>query len=575
MSIGEGRTRRDEIPAQAPHRRAGLAERRVHDGVGPLARTGFLRVSRSWWQRVNFSLPLAFGALVFAVALFANGYRRTLAPDIHVDELIYTSVGQNLASGHGLSVQGQPFFWQPPLMFILEWPIANAFGLAGDGTFDATLQLRLLNDVVGALTAVAIFALGWRLRGAWAAWAMSLLFVTDPFVIRVTRRLYIEPFAALWILAALWVCYVSLGRWTWKRRVAVGVLFGLAVLSKELAAFALAVLVLLWLRREMSWKEPLLITTVAATTYMLYALWAVAEGNVSYFLALKRFQVNHLLGVFHLNGFNRPGASFVQALADNAGDYWTSYLCIALAVPATAWLWFRGDRTGRFLAAWSAVSFGFVAAMAKFGSLEDQSFYFLMLPVLCVLGYVYSFSLPRLVRDLRIAWRSSSPRRVAPTGIAVLIALVVGLAVLGPNLRVWAIRFGTGEDHGYTDLLASINQNVPRGAVIDSPGGSSEELKFAYPDGRYQLIRVVDPAQLRIQHIHWYVLRSKDVVLANGIDQRYYDYITAHATRVWFVSEHTFLDFGLWYVADPSKLPDVSFPLPAKPAVPLPQPTPQ
>ena len=512
-------------------------------------------------------------ALVFALAFVANGFRHQLAPDIHVDELIYANVGQNLANGHGLSVQGQPFFWQPPLFFLLEWPVAKVFGLGSVGVFDATFQFRLINGGIGALTAAGLFALGWRLRGAWTAWAMALLFLTDPFVVRVVRRLYIEPFAALWILAALWLCHASLGRWTWRRRVAVGVLFGLAVLSKELAAYALVIPVLLWLRREVSWKEPVAITAAAAATYAGYPIWAVLSGERSYFIALKRFQYDHLVGVFHFNGFNRPGVSFVQALADNAGDYWTSYVCIGLALLATAWLWFRGDRTGRFLAAWSAASFGFIAAMAKFGSLEDQFFYFLMLPVLATLGYVYSFALPRLVGGLRDAWRARDPQRLVAAVNAALVALVVALAVLRPNLQVWVLRFGTGQDHGYTQLLASIDSNVPRGATIDSPGGSSEELKFAYPDGRYTFVRAVDPASLRSQQIHWYVMRSKDIVLANGINQQYWDYLTGHATPVWRVDEHTFLDFGLWYVADPAALPDVHFPLPPpKPGAPLPEP---
>jgi len=511
--------------------------------------------------------------LVFALALVANGFRHALAPDIHVDELIYASVVQNLAGGKGLSVQGQPFFWQPPLFFLVEWPIAKVFGLAGVNTFDATLQLRLLNGGIGALTAAGLFALGWRLRGWWTAWAMALLFLTDPFVVRVVRRLYIEPFAALWILGALWLCHASAGRWTWRRRIATGVLFGLAILSKELAAYALLIPLILWLRRDLRWREPVGIVAAAAVTYALYPLWAAAVGERAYFLSLKRFQYDHLVGVFHFNGFNRPGVSFVQALADNAGDYWTSYVCIGLAVPATAYLWFRGDRTGRFLAAWSGTSFGLIAALAKFGSLEDQFFYFLMLPVLGVLGYVYSFALPGLWRRLRDAWRDREPLRLVAAVNAALVALVIALAVLRPNIQVWVTRFYTGQDHGYTDLLASIDRNIPAGQTIDSPGGSSEELRFAYPDNRYSLIRAVDPVQLRHDHIRWYVLRSKDISQVNGIDQRYYDWLTSHAVPVWLVSEHTFLDFGLWYVADPSALPDYPYPLPLpKPGAPLPHP---
>lgn len=509
--------------------------------------------------------------LAFAVAAF----RHAAAPDIFVDELIYASAGQNLSAGHGLVVQGLPFYWQPPLFFFFEWPFISIFGLTGAGTFAAALQLRLINAGIGALTAAGVFAFGWRIRGAWTAWPMALLFVTDPFVIRVTRRLYLEPFVAMWLLAALVLCYVSLGRWTWRRRAAVGVLFGLALLTKEVAGFALVIPFLLWVRRDVSWREPIAITASAVLTYMVYPLWAFAHGQWRNFIDLKVFQFHHLIGVFHINGFSTPGVpSFVQQVLTNAGDYWTSYLCISLAVPATIWLWFRGDRTGRFLASWSLASFGFIGAIAKFGSLEDQFFYYLMLPVVIVDGYAYSFALRGALYAVGTRWRRRDPvHRLALAMGGATVALGLAIAVLAPNASTWVRLFGVGQDHGYTDLLASIDEHVPRGAIIDSPGGSSEELKFAYPDGRYQLIRVLDPAQLRSEHIQWYVLSSKDVLLAAGINQPYYDYITSHAVPVWQTDEHTFADFGLWYVADPSTLPNVTFPLPPpKPSVQEPNP---
>ena len=34
---------------------------------------------------------------------------------------------QDVASGKGLTVQGMPFFWQPPLFFLVEAPIINLF----------------------------------------------------------------------------------------------------------------------------------------------------------------------------------------------------------------------------------------------------------------------------------------------------------------------------------------------------------------------------------------------------------------------------------------------------------------
>lgn len=497
---------------------------------------------------------LISATLIFVLAVFLNAFRHRAAPDLHIDELIYASVGQNLANGHGLSVQGQAFFWQPPLFFLLEWPMIWLGGLGGLNTLDLTLDMRVLNGVIGALTAACLLALGWRLRGPWTGWAMALLFVGDPFVIRVTRRFYLEPFAMLWVLAALWFCYASLDRWTWRRRVLAGVLFGGALLTKEVAFFALFVPVVLWLRREMSWREPLAIIAAAVATYMIYPMWSLTEGLGSQLLDLKLFQYQRLVGIFRYTGFNRPGVSLTQALADNAGDYWTSYVCILLAVPATAYLWFYGDRVGRFLAVWSATTFAYFAALAKFGTLNDQFFYFLMLPVLAVLGYAYAFNLPRVARSLAASWRSRQRAMLVRNTVVLGATLTVALLVLRPNAQIWVTRFGSGTDDGYVKLVAAIQRNVPAGAVIDCPGGSLEELHFVYPNGEYQLLREQRPELLRALGVHWFVLRSKDVYQHDGIDQHVYDYFTSRAKLVWGVDEHTFFKFGLYRIDDLSRL---------------------
>ncbi|HEX5273445.1 MAG TPA: hypothetical protein VFW33_23270, partial [Gemmataceae bacterium] len=441
-----GVRRRPALP-QAPPRPRALPqpeEWNAGDATAPRGRLAALR-----------AIPpgVALSALfLFALALFVNGFRHTVTPDIHIDEMIYASVGQDVGTGKGLTVQNMPFFWQPPLFFLVEAPIIKLFGLGQNGVMDVALQMRLLNAGIGAATAFGLFWLGWRLRGMWTGWAMALLYISDPFVIRVTRRLYLEPFAAIWILFALWFCWSSSGRWTWKRRAIAGLLFGCALLSKELTFFALGVPILLWIRREMSWKEPVGILGFAGLTYAAYPIWAWFAGWGGQFMDLKRFQYDRLVGVFQYTGWNRPGVSFVDALKVNAADYWTSYLCILLAVPAMIVLWRRRDRQSKFLSSWMLVTFVFFAGLVKFGTLNDQFFYYLMIPVLACVAYVYSFNLPNMYRQARAAWRRGDAVNLVYNINLGLIALVVALLVVRPNVEVWTQRFAVERDDGMVQI---------------------------------------------------------------------------------------------------------------------------
>jgi len=503
------------------------------------------------------SIPpsVAISALVlFALALFVNGFRHTVTPDIHIDEMIYASTGQNVATGKGLTVQDMPFFWQPPLFFLIEAPIIRLAGLSSSGVMDVALQMRLLNAGLGAATALGLFMLGWRLRGIWTGWAMGLLYISDPFVIRVTRRLYLEPFAAMWILFALWFCWSSSGRWTWKRRAIAGVLFGLALLSKELTFFALGVPILLWLRKEMSWKEPLGIIGFAALTYAIYPVWSYAVGWGGQFLSLKQFQYDRLVGVFQYTGWNRPGVSFTQALVVNAADYWTSYLCILLAVPAMVILWRRKDRASRFLSSWTLVTFVFFAGLVKFGTLNDQFFYYLMIPVLASVAYVYSFNIPQLLSGARRAWRRADPVSLVYNINVGLVVLVVGLLVIRPNVQVWTQRFAVENDDGFIRISGMLRNMVPSGAPIALPGAGSDILKFVYPNNDYQLLTEARPGVLAGRQVQWYVLSDKDIWLKNNLTQQLYDLIRRNGTEQWGVSEHTFWHIGIWYVPYPDRL---------------------
>lgn len=492
---------------------------------------------------------LVFTSLaIFAIALFLDSYRHQLTPDIHVDELIYANASQNLALGHGLSVQGQPFFWQAPLVFVIEWPIVALSHIGGWPTIDLALQLRILSGAAGALTAMLLFLWGRRLGGLWLGGSIVALFLADPFVERVLRRHYLEPFAGVWVVAFLWVCSSSAGRWTWRRRLFAGLLLGLSLLTKELTVYAFGILVVMALRRLARLRDLVSVGAVAAAVYAPYPIWALAQGLGSGFFDLKLYQYDRLIGLLHTSGLNRPGVSLTQTLAATAADYWPSYLLIAAAAPATAWLWFRRDRDRRFLGIWSAASYLLIAFLGAFGTLNEQFFYYLMIPVVVVDALMFVQALGYAARRAR-APRARRALRLLRVDSVLALALVAVL-FLRPDERLWQLRFGTEVDNGFPTVIEQIEKQVPSGQLIDLPGASLEILHFAFPNGEYKLAFDQSLPALATKNVHWLVMSSKDIE-QRRLDPAFYNDVRAASQERWGTDEHTFFHLALYQLAYP------------------------
>jgi len=487
--------------------------------------------------------------LLAALGFGLTAARHGVAPDVYADELVYSSAARAIATGHGLTVQGQPFFWQAPLFLTVEVPLIWAFHLAGQPAMQLALDLRPLNAAVAAATAVCLFGFVSQLGGLRAGWIAALLFLTTPYTATVARRLLVDPLAALLILVTLWACYRSLGRWSWRRRLATGLLLGSALLAKELTGYVFAVLVLLWVRREVRWTEPVAIGLTACCAYGAYPLWAAAGGLWPAFVRTKLGQAGRLVGAVHSTSL-AIGQHLGHAVVANAGDDWPSYLCLALSVPATVWLWRRPDRASRFVSTWAAVSLVFFAALFKFGSLHDQFVTYLMLASLASIGLAAATAgwprAPGLVSTLR-----SRQRRWAG------LAIMAGVAVLGvAGLATWARLYGTGRDDGIVSLVRVIDRTVPRGAAIGLPVSELELLHFAYPHGRYRLIDATAPPVLRRDGIRWVVFSTKDVA-GGEIGVPAYRALVRASRLVWRRTEPTFqtIELRLVRTAPPAPRP--------------------
>ncbi len=492
--------------------------------------------------------PTAGVALVLGLIAFAlAAYRSTSSPDLLADDLIYSSVGRNIAGGHGLTVQGQEFFWQPPLFPLLLAPVTRVFGLTDTSPLSSTLDLRILNAAFAGVTAIVLFLFVRRLWNARAGVVAALLYATDPYVLSVTRHLYIEPMAMLLVIAALWLVYESLGRWTLRRCLLVGAVFGLALLTKEITFYALLIPGLLVLQRQMRLRQLGIVAGVAACTYGVYAVWAVAAGYGQQFTSLKVHQTERFLGLVRYTGINAPGHSLPRTLQATAGDEWSSYLLLALAVPAAVWLWRRRTPAGRFLADWYAVSLVMVLFLGAFGTLNPQFVYYVMIPTTAVVAVVAeSLAAPALQRAV-------VPRATRLLRLASLAAPVVVIAVvLAQASWVWTRLDATGYDNGYLQMVSAIDHIVPARATIGVPRSMLELLHFAYPTGRYRLLQVVNPGEVRRHNVRWYVMSSKDPDFGD-LTSRFYNDVAAHGRLRWNFDGQTFHRLGLWSI-DPAAL---------------------
>src|SRR5450759_421223 len=232
-------------------RRTSSASRRRHDVTA--AEIASRKDSRSLtrpahepWRTMSAYGGVALGAVAMAiVALVIHGYRLSQSPDVIVDETVYYLVAHSVQVGTGLAFHplpgNNPFFLQPPLFFVVEAGWLSNFGSSGGDLFHALYAARFLNVVIAALTAAGIVVLGSRLWDAKAGVLMSALYVLDPFIQRGTRLNMLEPLAGLFVLVTVLLIlrYVDVRRRGWL--IAAGVSAGLALLSKEIAFFVLAV----------------------------------------------------------------------------------------------------------------------------------------------------------------------------------------------------------------------------------------------------------------------------------------------------------------------------------------------
>lgn len=428
------------------------------------------------YRRVNYLERLLRSSrlvvIVVALALAAmalRGFNITRSFDVFVDEITYVRISDTAINTFRLELYGEPFLLHPPAFFFLEGAFLKLVN-APDDLIPRIYTARYLNVGLAGLSAGVLFLLVARItRWGWGLLAAGL-FALDPFIIRINSQNLLDTAAIFWVLVGYWCLITGLdtqtGALSKTRILIVGVLFGLAVLTKDmmlcLTVLPLGMLfVVNWsLRRRVS----VAISVVTAAVYGLYPLLILLSGDWDAFADQKLRGLSRLAGLVKETGFNREhGPSFFDKLIAKLGEFGVTYVLIGLGVFAVLLLLARRDKLMRIVAAWSVGAYALLGYCIGIGTLEEQFFYYLIVPVVLtdVLALAVVFGIikhPILSRLL---------------SLAVSVAIIAALAL---TAREWVLRHFT-PDNAYETVYDYLKSHLPPERNI---AATSETAQFLF-----------------------------------------------------------------------------------------------
>jgi hypothetical protein len=472
--------------------------------------------ARAWFWTAT--MALAAGAVWF------RAFRINRSYDVYVDEISYIRIGHNVARHLSVSLYGKPFFLHPPAYFFIEAAVMQVVRLPGD-VLKQVAVMRDLNIALAAITAVLLVALVRPVAGRWAALACGGLFAIDPFIIRQNDRVLLETNALLWVVAGYAVLLPLTGATSSPRRamfraIGGGGLLGIGLLSNDVTA--LLTLLPLMACFAIGWAMPRRHLLAAAATvclvYLPYPLIVAATGNWATFFNQKGRGLLRLAGAVQETGFNRPNSLPLSTkLMQDIGQFAPTYGLIAVGAVACVVLARSRSRPHQLLAAWAASGFVFLGYCAVFGTIEEQMFYYLVLPAIVVTVVAGEY----LLRTTR----GSSRHRPAATAIALVAAIFIAATAV-PYARVH-----TTTDDGYVQLVAYLDAHVPsRATIVVSPATATANFVL----DRFSAETWTTVAQLVQYHAQYVVVSTKAVTQGYGdAEPAMVPWLRAHGQPIW------------------------------------------
>lgn len=506
-------------------------------GAGAGSMTSIIRPSQRGWTgrlTVGRTWPLTVVIGLVAFAIRAIGLAR--ANDLYIDELLYVQIGNSVAQGNIPTFDGTHFYLHPIGSFLFDAAFIKIFGLGSLPVIDLVYALRWLTAIFGAITVVLGFRLLRKVVPLPIALGGAAVLAFDPFILRNDSRVMLETPATMWTLGA-WL--LLLGVLTnpatpWVRRwreVAVGVVFGFALTTKDMTAIQIVVPLLLavvW-RRTLGPAQTGRVLLGSLLPYAVLVGVVAAQGDLAEWTSQKTGGIRRMIGLDQMTGFHASNVNLVDRLIAELARFGTSYVLLGVCLFAGLGTVFAKS-TARRLMGLIGVStgvFGVYAATA--GALEEQFGYYTV-----VVAVVVSATSIAELRDRR-------PRLRRPLAVVAAVFVVATLA-LGVSARLTV-------DDTFPQARAWTETNLPPGARVGLTGPVAQ-LAFLPRDGWGEWPSLT---QLRDNDAQ-YVLTS-----SRPLEQGYGDaapqvltWITQHSRPVFTAHGPTYGDTTVWQIDRPA-----------------------
>ena len=494
----------------------------------------------------------AFCTCVAGVALL---YNVVASPDVLYDEAAYTSAAQKVALGWHLTLDNQPLFVHPPLMFLLQAGWLWLTGHASAALPSAIHTARLLSASAGVADVLLVAALAYRLassasprRRRVVTGVVAVLTALDPVLVRYDRQDVIEPFALAMSLLTLHAAWQLRDRGALAYVSITGLLGGLALLTNEITVFVIVVpSVFALLERD----RPLLRRSAAAlgiagAFLLLFLLWGVELGLPGSFVNIQTTTLRRLIGLVQISGLNVPGVSLVGALGHSVTQYSSSYIVLAAGFAALIWCWTRKNtRRGNFLTAWLTASYAFGGYIAAVGTLNEQFFVYL-LPASIVGSVLLADAL--IVGSGRCGTRTrarSQGHQARASGLPVTIGAAACAGLVGLSAASWVTDY-TGASDGAVLVDQFIATTLPACAAVNASG---DPQKYSYLLGGRSFAYFSVGAAALADGVHYFLLSPNDAAAREGdMSPALASWIRNHGRRLVAFPSQIYKTVQLWYV---------------------------
>ena len=474
------------------------------------------------WRRGTTLWPVL---VLLALAAGLRLFHITTAYDLHIDEVSYTEIAGSVADDDGVLLYGEPFFLHPPMLF---WFLGGLLRVLGRPELlsQEILAYRPLSVAFSLVTCAALIAIVGHATTRRVGLVAGVLFAVDAFAIRFDSRIFLEApamtFTALGYLALVARAGRAKDPVPWA--IAAGLLFGCGLLIKDtvLLVFAPALLAAFVTGRALPRPTAAIALVTSAALYLAYLAGLLIAGDLGAWFAEKTSGIRRLAGADQVTGFNAPdGPTLTSRLSANLEQFGASYVIIAVGSMAALYgvrrLWHaHGARANAclLLCFWQLSAVAFLAYATLFGTLEEQMFYFVLVP-----------SIPALcVAATRLAGAPGEARWVRPAFVRrVLDGATAFVLVL--SLAAW-LHVHTTRSDNYVRAVDFVERELPTGTTI----AVTEEVgQFLLPKAR--LGEWTAPEDFRRQSVDYVVVNTRLIQQGYGLAKpALATWLTRHAT---------------------------------------------